>query len=277
MRRIAHVSDLHFGREDAGIAKDLRRDLDEVRADLVVVSGDLTQRARRRQFEAARAYLDSLPATWMAVPGNHDIPLYDFARRALDPFGRYRRIVCGELAPRHEDDEVTVLGLNTVLPRAWKNGIARTAALDRLHKWSANAGSRARIVFAHHPFARPAASRAELVRGWQQAVLAMEGAGVDLLLTGHQHRSGHFESRAYVADGPHRLVIVRAGTCISHRRRGEPNSYNLIHVEPDRFIVEARHWTDGSFRAAATQAFPRRAWTEAPAQAGPDGNPQGAA
>jgi 3',5'-cyclic AMP phosphodiesterase CpdA len=261
MRRVAHVSDLHFGREDPNVAAGLAVDLARQKADLVVVSGDLTQRARPAQFAAARRFLDALTMPWVAVPGNHDVPLFDVVRRAVRPFGRYRALVHQQLEPEWQDDELAVLGLNTVLPRVWKGGRVRSTAFPRLTQWSGKAGRRARIVFAHHPFTRTPASSADVVRRAKRAVMAMEEAGVDLLLTGHQHRFGHSETREYVVGGPHRLIVVRASTSISHRRRGEPNSYNLIQVHRDRFVVEGRNWDGEGFARATVHEYRRIPWS----------------
>lgn len=257
-RRLAHVSDLHFGREDGAAAAGLAQDLLDVGAELVVVSGDLTQRARRAQFQAARAWLDGLRLPWVAVPGNHDVPLWDVGRRLVDPYGRFRRHV-GPLEPTFQDDEVAVLGLNTVLPRVWKGGLARRRALRAMATWSQAAGDRWRVVVAHHPFTPHGATRGDLVRGWAQAVAAMEAARVDLVLTGHLHRFGHAESRDYAVGGPHRLVVVRAATAISHRRRGEPNSYALVRMDATGLEVEARTWDGARFMPTSVHAYGRAA------------------
>ena len=113
MRTLAHLSDLHFGRVHAPVLEPLRRALAAIGPDLVVVSGDLTQRARAEQFREARAFLDSLPFPRLVVPGNHDIPLYNVVKRFAAPLRDYRRIVSRELCPVFEDDEVVVVGLNT--------------------------------------------------------------------------------------------------------------------------------------------------------------------
>ena len=258
MRRIAHLSDLHFGREDPAIAAGLADDLAKQAVDLILVSGDLTQRARPAQFRSARRYLDSLGIPWLAVPGNHDIPLFDLGRRLVAPFGRYQSLICGDLEPAFMDDELAVLGLNTALPWVWKGGLVRRSAFPRLRAWSGEAGGRARIVFAHHPFTRHAASRSDLVRGWRQAIRAMEMAGVDLVLTGHQHRFGHSESRIIPVGGPHRLVVVRASTSISHRRhRGEPNSYSLLDLDDRSLRVASRNWSGTRFDAGTTHSYRR--------------------
>ncbi|MEA3136299.1 MAG: hypothetical protein QOC71_580 [Thermoplasmata archaeon] len=257
MRRLAHVSDLHFGREDPAVVAGLARDIAEMRADLVLVSGDLTQRARRREFAAAAEFLRGLPAPFIAVPGNHDIPLFDVARRATTPFRRFRRFV-GPDVVQYGDDEVAVLGLNTAFPFVWKGGLLRRRQLARLAAWSKETGDRCRIVVTHHPFASPSEGTGHsLVRRSGAGIQAMEAARVDLVLTGHHHLVGRSESRAFAVGGPHRLIVVGAGTSTSVRVRGAPNSYNLIHVDDGKFVVEERRWKDGRFHASALQTYPR--------------------
>ena len=259
MRRIAHISDLHFGREDPRVVAGLHEDIGEERADLVVVSGDLTQRARTHEFEAVERFLRGLPAPFVAVPGNHDIPLFDVWRRLRAPFGRYARHISAELSPRHSDEELAVLGLNTSLHFVWKGGLVRRQALAAMRGWAAVAGDRLRVVFAHHPFTRATDRRGHsLVRRSADAVQVMEEAGVDLVLTGHHHIAGHSESRAFAVGGPHRLVIVQAGTATSVRVRGDPNSYNLIHADQDKITVEERVWKEDRFTAGKVQSYPRR-------------------
>lgn len=255
-RRIAHLSDLHFGREDPAAVLDLRRDLLDQRPDFVVVSGDLTQRARSAQFRLAVAFLQSLGSPWLAVPGNHDIPL-DPIKRLTRPFHNYQRIVGPSRPPPHVEDDLTIFGLNTVLPWVWKGGLVRGHQLEHLATWSRLAGSRLRVVAAHHPFTRPEATGHSLVRGWSKAIQVMEESGVDVLLTGHQHVAGHSETRAFVAEGPHRLVVVRAGTSVSHRTRGTPNSYNVLRVDANAVHVEERRFVSGQFQATAVQDYPR--------------------
>jgi 3',5'-cyclic AMP phosphodiesterase CpdA len=214
-----------------------------------------------------------LPAPWVAVPGNHDIPLFDVARRAFDPFGRYRRLVDPCLEPSFQDDEVAVLGLNTVRPRVWKGGLVRASTRQRLERLAEEAAGRARILFAHHPFTRAPESRQDLVRGWREAVAAMEAAGVDVVLTGHHHQWGHSESRAFAVGGPHRLVVVRASTSVSQRRRGEPNSYALVEVDEERICVRSRVWDGQRFVAGAVHRYPRVSRRGPAAAVPPSGGP----
>src|SRR5665647_263874 len=113
MRAIAHISDLHFGAEDDRVVEGLSEDIVGFHPSVVVITGDLTQRARKRQFEAAGAFIRKLSVPCLVVPGNHDIPFYNVFRRALQPLRWYRHSIATELNPVFQDDELMILGANT--------------------------------------------------------------------------------------------------------------------------------------------------------------------
>src|SRR5437868_15414983 len=113
MRTIVHLSDLHFGRVDPALLDPLRELVRSIVPNVVVVSGDLTQRAKSEEFEAARAWLDTLPGPQIIVPGNHDISLYNVFRRFVQPLERYKRYITDDLDPMYVDEEIAVLGVNT--------------------------------------------------------------------------------------------------------------------------------------------------------------------
>src|SRR5918999_2781193 len=123
MKKIVHLSDLHFGRIDAGLVGPLVEAVNEVEPSLVVVSGDLTQRARSEQFKEARDFLDRLPKPQVVVPGNHDVPLYDVYSRFARPLDKWRRFISEEVEPVYEDEELVVAGVNTarpLSPQVWR-------------------------------------------------------------------------------------------------------------------------------------------------------------
>src|SRR2546423_11611694 len=113
MRKLIHLSDLHFGRVDPVLIDPLIRVIREVAPDVVAVSGDLTQRARSYQFQQARFFLDALPKPQIIVPGNHDIPLHNVFARFLEPLTKYKRYIAEDLNPIYEDEEVAIVGVNT--------------------------------------------------------------------------------------------------------------------------------------------------------------------
>jgi 3',5'-cyclic AMP phosphodiesterase CpdA len=250
VRTIAHICDLHFGREDPAIVGALKADLQTARPDLVAVSGDLTQRARRREFAAARDFLSGLGTVVVAVPGNHDIPLFDLARRVFQPLERYRRYIQAETDPFYLDGEMAVLGLNTA--RRALSGDGRLSRLQielLVERLSPVPGGVAKIVITHHPFL-PARSRpfqAPVGRG-PEGLQAAEAAGVDLLLTGHLHRGFTDDVRRHHAALRRGMVVVQAGTTVSRRLRGEPNSYNVIRIDPPRLECTVRSWDGRQFR-----------------------------
>src|SRR5450759_3359106 len=122
MRTLIHLSDLHFGRVDEAIIQPLIERINTIEPDLVVVSGDLTQRARTKQFKQARRFLDALPQPQIVVPGNHDIPLHDIFSRFMRPLQKYQRYVTNDLDPVYVDDEIAVLGINTARSLTFKDG-----------------------------------------------------------------------------------------------------------------------------------------------------------
>ncbi|HET6849392.1 MAG TPA: metallophosphoesterase family protein [Gaiellales bacterium] len=258
MITLAHISDLHFGTEDGTLADRLVEELQALEPRLVIVSGDLTQRARRTQFRAARAYLDRLPP-FMVVPGNHDIPLYDIGRRAASPMGRYRTMISEELDPFHLEDDLAVLGLNTTRPQRWKEGSISATQVALIREVFARAAPEAhRVLFTHHPFIPPPQfPRMIVVHGQAAALPVIRAARIEVLLAGHLHLG-----YAGMVEGGPGLLSVQAGTAISRRRRGQPNAYNVIRLGGEAVVVEPRVW-DGERFAPAMPA----------AEAGPGAGP----
>lgn len=244
MRTLIQISDIHFGREDAAALAALESDIVRLSPDLLVVSGDLSQRARTRQLRAARAFLDRVPIPKLVIPGNHDIPVYDVIGRFVDPYRRYRREVSHDLAPLRFDDELTVVGLNTArrLVFDFSQGRISPAQTSRAREvFHARPENTFRIVVTHHPLLRaPCRPNKGAAWGGARAVAELERIGVDLLLAGHFHR-------VHAGTTPGGTPFVLAGTAISTRRRGEANSYNLITVERPDVTVETRAWNGAGF------------------------------
>lgn len=264
MKSIAHLSDLHFGTEDTGIAAGLAAELRASPPSLLVVSGDLTQRARSAQFAAARAYLRSLPAPQLVVPGNHDVPLYDVLRRFIAPLARYRRYITNELAPRFHDGELLVAGVNTARSLTWKEGRISLEQITRLRRDLLDRPARHRVVVTHHPFIPPQTAGADhiaLVGRAARALEVLDEQQVDLLLAGHLHHGYSGVTQPYYPTARRAIVAVQAGTAISRRVREQPNAYNVIRLEDDRIEIVIRTWRGNRFEATASAAFERRAGT----------------
>ena len=258
MRTIAHISDLHFGRTDPGALEALRRSLHALAPHLVVVSGDLTQRARKGQFREARAYLDSLPAPQLVVPGNHDVPLYNVVKRFLAPLRNYRRIIGDDLEPSFVDDEIAVVGVNTARALTFKGGRINEKQAERVRdRLCGLPETVTKIVVTHHPFDVPAGGEemGHIVGRARMALERLAGCGADLLLAGHLHEAhvGHTAERYRIAGVS--ALIVQAGTAVSDRTRHSANSFNVLRVSPGHIEVEARVLEGEEFRAGGVQAF----------------------
>jgi 3',5'-cyclic AMP phosphodiesterase CpdA len=265
MRTIAHISDLHFGRADPAVAEGLAADLTQRKVDVLVASGDFTQRGRGRQYAAAAQYLARLPRPQIVIPGNHDIPLFDVVRRFFFPLERYTRYISVELAPFYRDDELAVLGINTARSWTWKaNGFWRDGRISpqqlqavqvRLEELPPRTF---KVVATHHPFIPPPGERRHgIVGGAAAALNVLEACGVDLLLAGHLHMGYSGDVRTHHEAVKRSMLSVQAGTAISTRRRAEPNAYNLIAIEPDNVSIEVRAWTGSWFDTAETTRYQR--------------------
>lgn len=258
MRTIVHVSDIHFGRIDPATVQPLRDAIARATPDLVAVSGDLTQRARRREFAAAKEFLESLPFDRLVVPGNHDVPLYNVVTRFTAPLARYRDAITHDLSPVHRDDEMIVVGVNTA--RAWTWGEGRINARqvdDVVAHLSGAPRDLIRIVVTHHPFDLPEEVREERLLGRATMAMAkLSAAGADLFLAGHLHIShiGHTAERYQVAG--HSALVVQAGT-VSTRSRGEQPSFNVLRIQRPEISVARLVWdqTAGAFSETAESRY----------------------
>ncbi len=261
MRRIVHISDLHFGRDRPELLRPLIETINRLAPDLVAISGDFTQRARLGQYRAARAFLSKLEPPWIAVPGNHDTPLDNLFVRFFTPWRRYRHYIHPDLQPVWRDDEVAVVGVNTVNRWSWQRGRIGGNTLRRIAAVLGPERTRTRIAMLHHPLEHGPDVDKRLMRGAGAALDALEGCGVDVILSGHLHT---WHARPFADRSG--LLFVQAGTGLSTRLRGEPNDFNLLTVH--RGSVEIAQWTAGegetAFAATRTAVFEKRdgAWAE---------------
>jgi 3',5'-cyclic AMP phosphodiesterase CpdA len=248
MRTIVHLSDIHFGRVDPRLVTPLVGAIRALAPDLVAISGDFTQRARRRQFRQARAFLDQIPFPQLVVPGNHDVPLFNVAARFTNPYGGYRRHISPDLEPVFEDDEMIAVGLNSARSLPLHGGgrlnaaqVARAAA-----RLAAAPSDAVRIVVTHHPFDVPAGyGDGDLIGRAGMAMTQLAAAGADLFLAGHLHVSHVGRTAARYRIAGHSALVVQAGT-LSTRERGEPNTINVLRLARPTIAIERYTWDAGA-------------------------------
>ena len=250
MLTLLHVSDLHFGppfQEEVGEA--LLKFAHDLGPDLIVASGDFTQRAKPEQFAAARAYLDRLPkAPLVTTPGNHDVPLYRVAERLFRPLDNYKEYISPDLDTVTRLPEAVVVSLNSTAPhRAIVNGRIHQHQIDFARQAFTDAPPELfRVVVAHHHFAPPPDwDRVAVMPKAKRALDAFTRMRVDLILGGHLHRAYIGNSLDVYAglDREHGIVIAQSGTSTSRRGRAreqEKNSFNLVRL--DGRMIRVTHY-----------------------------------
>ena len=267
MRTLVHLSDLHFGRVDPELLDPLRALVHRVAPDVVVVSGDLTQRAKSEEFEEARAFLDTLPGPQIVVPGNHDISLYNVLRRFLAPLDRYKRFITEDLSPVFIDSEIAVLGVNTARSLTFKDGRVNEEQVAQIRTQLAGlAPDLTRVIVTHHPFDLPDGfDDDDLVDRAPMAMRAFAESGVDVLMAGHLHASHAGNTSGRYAMSDYAALVIQAGTATSTRGRGETNSFNVVRIEPARVEVDRYGWdvVGKDYSLVSTEKFYRTGniWT----------------
>jgi 3',5'-cyclic AMP phosphodiesterase CpdA len=264
MSVLLQISDTHFGTEQTPVVEALVAFALQQCPDVVVLSGDITQRARRVQFDAARTFVERLAAPVLAIPGNHDVPLFNLLARCTRPYGGYCDAFGDEIEPVHSSADLLVQCLNTTRWWRYKNGEISDEQIRRVAARIADAGQgQLCVIVVHQPVAVQTAKDVHnLVRRHAVAVQCWAEAGADLVMGGHIHLP-------YVMQMPgqsRRLWAVQAGTAVSYRVRcGRPNSVNLLRwgrdAPPGRCIVE--QWDcpaagPAFVRAAVTEFVPQR-------------------
>ncbi len=250
---LLHLSDLHFGTEQPVVQAALKRLCQRLQPEAVVVSGDLTQRARLEQFLAARDFLHSLERPLLIVAGNHDIPLFHVSKRLLMPFHRFHQVF-GNLEPVLETAHFYLVGVNSITRHHHTQG-----SISPLQIWQAGerlrqapVGKR-RLIVSHQPFAvNHPVDADDIPRLMPRAVQHWANVGLEMILHGHLHIPAVFDLNEQLLLGQHRPVLdVQAGTSLSSRlRQGVPNSVNVIYPDLSVERLDFYH-TQGGFRHSA--------------------------
>lgn len=233
--RLALLSDLHFGRAQPDLVPPLLASIAQADPDLVVVAGDFVQRARASQYRAARDFMDRLQHPWIAVPGNHDIPLFNLIARALSPRAAYRRWIAPETEPMVATDDAIIVGLDTTHRWHHQRGLIRPAQIDRVCRIIDDAGHRTVIVMAHHPFHHRPEVAKKVMKNAARALQHWSDCGPHVIVSGHLHT---WTVEPFVAHKSRSMTLqVHCGTGLSTRLRGDPNEYAILDVTGDSFAA----------------------------------------
>lgn len=242
-----HISDLHFGRVNDQVLRDLKSCLllNESELDLVILTGDLTQRARTHQFLNAKEFISQFKVPFFVVPGNHDVPLYNLFKRFFNPYAKYKRTMQNLAIDYYEDEFVAVFGLWTVDRFKVQEGRLSFSQIQKLEKkFPLVPAGKLKVIACHHP----------LESMQDEGVRRLVALKPDLVLWGHDHQS---LARYFHVDEKSLPLLLASGTSISTRTRAEANSFNSVKIYPDR--IEVRVLThsseDGEFTLSAEKTF----------------------
>ncbi|MCH4247075.1 MAG: metallophosphoesterase [Acinetobacter populi] len=248
---LLHLSDLHFGTEQPDRVAAVRQFCLDYQPELIVVSGDLTQRARFHQFYLCKQFLESLQCPYLVVPGNHDIPLYHVWRRFFSPFNRYQ-LFFGSPENVMQTEHFYVIGVNSIRPSHHTKGYVSTEQILRVTQLLQQAPKHLlKFIVVHQPFYTEPddkhGSKDCPVLG-EIALQHWAKVGLNGLLHGHLHQSAVYHlNQLYQLPGAQDVLDIHAGTALSFRlHHGQQNGFNLIY--PDGQI-------DGFLFNLATQIF----------------------
>lgn len=228
MTRLALIADLHFGRENKVLLPHLHAAITDARPDYVVIAGDFVQRARPAHFKPARAFVNRLTVPWIAVPGNHDIPLYNIVSRLLWPRSAYRRYISPETEPMLQTDRATLIGVDTTDPSRVQRGLIDDAQIDRVSAEIKKDDGRLAVIVAHHPFHQNPEAEKKLMRGAGRALEEWSDCGPHVILSGHLHS---FLAEPFVTrKGAGHTLQIHCGSSTSTRHRGNPNDLAILDI-----------------------------------------------
>lgn len=244
MHKIIHLSDLHFGTEQSNLINALLSDINKINPDVVIISGDLTQRARNIEYNAACSFLQSIPFPKLAVPGNHDIALYNIVERFFYPYRKYKRWINDQVYDTFVNTNLAVLGINSVTPFKIMGGYITKKQLNLVKDFFAQncMVNKNKIIVMHHNLIR--SERHKIINDSKKIIEFFANCNINLVLSGHIHLAKIETLKNNYNGRP--MHIITAGTPVSNRTL-ESNSYNIIEIENDKFEFIIRMYRKDKF------------------------------
>ena len=258
MKKIIHISDLHFGTEEEKIVNALLRDIKNKEPNLVIVSGDLTQRAKSNQYEAASAFLEKINCPRIVVPGNHDISLWNIFRRFFRPLKRFKKYINDEEFPIYKDDEMIIVGINSARSLTFKGGRISVKQIDHLKDVFCDVPEPhfKGVVVHHNLIPLPGVEKHKILGRAGLFIQKLNNCGIDIMFSGHLHIGYSGDVQKFYKDA-NSIIVAQAGTATSSRVRNEKNSYNIIKVSSGEIIIQIMKFQNDNFVLDTTKSFKR--------------------
>lgn len=258
MKKIFHISDIHFGAEDPEIVTKVLEDIACCNPDLVVISGDLTQRAKSAQYEAAADFLSKIEFPQIVVPGNHDISLWNIFRRFFRPLKKYKKYISDNEFPIFEDAEMTVLGINSARSLTIKSGRISLDQIKHIKNiFCDRPEPHFKAVVIHHNLIPSKEVKNHKLLGRAGIFLReLTDCGIDMIFSGHLHQGYSDDVQKFYKDS-NSIIIAQAGTATSTRTRKEKNSYNLVEVYPGKITIKVNRFNGAEFFTETEKNFDR--------------------
>jgi 3',5'-cyclic AMP phosphodiesterase CpdA len=260
--RLLHISDLHAGSaEETHVERGLEPLIERIEPELIIVTGDLAHRGRRREHERAAAFLRGLGRPLLVIPGNHDIP-YTFPARFTRPWAEFER-QWESVEPHFRSEDVVVVGLNSVRPWRHQSGGIRTPQIARARELLAEAPAGALRVVAlhHHLIGAPWRSRKKPVAKRSAVLAGLVDAGAELILAGHIHQAAVSERHEFEVerDGLRGVTVSVAPGLGQPRpnRRGEARGLHVYSATAETLLIETYTWRDDDWGLTGERRFPR--------------------
>lgn len=232
--RIIHISDLHFGMYQDHIREIFLAEIALLKPEIIIISGDLTQRAKKHQFELLQSFLQCLPGIVLVVPGNHDIPLYNLFRRIFYPFHAYKKYIAKRFNAQFSEDSLAILGVNSVDPYQIKDGQLSSKIIKKIKQYFRVEQKAVNILFFHHNFDHIEGLHKPL-ENETQFLSYLRSSNIDIVCTGHLH----FAHVSLIRKNNMKpCLILHAGTLLCTRSRDALNSYFVIDLEGEQCSID---------------------------------------